>query len=119
MRAASAWLCRAAAIAAAGVGLAALTGQALAADDTAAAAKPEDDVVPYCIEPMDSMLPAVRGKIPPQVLCKEGTHLQRQSRPAQVLPTGEESSERPFVLRFGSTKMANAWFVRGYRVGDP
>jgi hypothetical protein len=31
-----------------------------------------------------------------------------------VVPTGEESSGRPFVLRFGPPETANAWFVRGF-----
>jgi hypothetical protein len=71
-------------------------------------------VVPYCIEPMDSMPAKIRALIEPQFLCAAGTHLKRDSRTARVVPTGEESSGRPFVLRFGPPETANAWFVRGF-----
>jgi hypothetical protein len=102
-------------ICAAGV-LALLTG-ALNAQD----AKPAPSeagggmrVVPYCIEPMESMPEKIRALIEPQFLCAAGTHLNRDSRAARVVPTGEESSGRPFVLRFGPPETANAWYVRGF-----
>jgi hypothetical protein len=76
--------------------------------------KAADGVVPYCIEPMDSMPENVVALIDPQFRCVSGTHLSRDSRPARVVPTHEES--RPFVLRFGPPETANAWYVRGFNV---
>jgi hypothetical protein len=73
-----------------------------------------DTVVPYCIEPMPSMPEKILALIDLQLRCAAGTHLNRDSRPAHVVPTGQESSGRPFVLRFGSPETANAWFVRGF-----
>jgi hypothetical protein len=74
-------------------------------------------VVPYCIEPMPSMPEKILALIEPKFRCPSGTHLTRDSRPARVVPTGEESSGRPFVLRFGAPESANAWFVRGFTTG--
>jgi hypothetical protein len=76
--------------------------------------KPGMQVVPYCIEPMDSMPAKILALIDPQFRCAAGTHLKRESRPTIVTPTGEESSGRPFVLRFEPPEKANAWFVRGF-----
>jgi hypothetical protein len=69
-------------------------------------------VVPYCIEPMDSMPEEIRARIEAQFRCEPGTHLKRDSRPVRVLPSGEEG--RPFVLRFNLPEKANAWYVRGF-----
>jgi len=77
-------------------------------------AKAADDVVAYCIEPMESMPPNILALIEPKFRCPPGTHLTRDNRPAHVVPTGEESSGRPFVLRFNQPETANAWFVRGF-----
>ncbi len=82
----------------------------------AAPETPKGGIVPYCIEPMDTMPDKLVAMIPAQFRCSPGTHLKRDSRPATVVPTGEESSERPFVLRFGPQNTANAWYVRGYSV---
>ena len=72
-------------------------------------------VVPYCIEPMETMPPRILALIEPQFRCAVGTHLKRDSRPTIVVPTGEEpAAGRPFVLRFEPPEKANAWFVRGY-----
>jgi hypothetical protein len=89
---------------------------ALAQDAQPAPADPKaaDGVVPYCIEPMQSMPEKILALIEQQFRCAPGAHLARDSRPARVVPTGEESSGRPFVLRFGSPETANAWFVRGF-----
>ena len=75
------------------------------------------EVVPYCIEPMESMPPKILELIDAQFRCAAGTHLQRDSRPARVVPTGEKS-DRPFVVRFGPPETANAWFVRGFTPGQ-
>ena len=72
-----------------------------------------EQVVAYCIEPMDSMPPKVAELIQPQFRCEPGTHLKRDSRPARVIPSGE-GAERPFVIRFGPPDKVNAWFVRGF-----
>lgn len=77
-------------------------------------AKAQEGVVPYCIEPMESMPEKILALIDSKLRCAPGTHLTRDNRPARVVPTGEESPERPFVLRFGPPETANAWFVRGY-----
>jgi hypothetical protein len=77
----------------------------------------DQQVVPYCIEPMDKMPDKVLALIEPQFRCAAGTHLKRDSRPTIVVPTGEESSGRPFVLRFEPPEKANAWFVRGFTTG--
>jgi hypothetical protein len=98
-----------------GLGLFALVSAAVLAQDAKPApAEPKaaDGVVPYCIEPMDSMPEKIVALIDPQFRCAAGTHLVRDSRPAHVVPTHEES--RPFVLRFGSPETANAWYVRGF-----
>jgi hypothetical protein len=77
--------------------------------------KPGPHVVPYCIEPMETMPAKIVALIDPQFRCASGTHLKRDSRPTIVVPTGEEiSAGRPFVLRFEPPEKANAWFVRGY-----
>ena len=76
--------------------------------------KAAGSVVPYCIEPMESMPQKIVALIDPQFRCEAGTHLKRDSRPAVVVPTGEESSGRPFVLRFSPADKVNAWYVRGY-----
>jgi hypothetical protein len=96
--------------------LALLSGALQAQDAKPASPEPGSatGVVPYCIEPMDSMPEKIRALIEPQFRCAAGTHLKRDSRPARVVPTGEESSGRPFVLRFGPPESANAWFVRGF-----
>ena len=96
--------------------LAAVCAAALAQQDKPAPADPKaaDGVVPYCIEPMQSMPQKILGLIEAQFLCASGAHLARDSRPARVVPTGEESSGRPFVLRFDRPETANAWFVRGF-----
>jgi hypothetical protein len=73
-----------------------------------------ESVVPYCIEPMPSMPEKIFALIELQFRCAAGTHLSRDSRPTHVVPTGQESSGRPFVLRFDSPETANAWFVRGF-----
>jgi hypothetical protein len=77
-------------------------------------AREAGSVVPYCIEPMESMPQKIVALIDPQFRCEAGTHLKRDSRPAVVVPTGEESSGRPFVLRFGPADKVNAWYVRGF-----
>jgi hypothetical protein len=83
----------------------------------APAATTDERVVPYCIEPMESMPPKILALIEAQFLCKAGTHLSRDSRLVRVVPTGEESSGRPFVLRFGPPETSNAWYVRGFTTG--
>lgn len=95
-------------------------GAALAQGAAAPApdAKAQGGVVPYCIEPMESMPEKILALIDSKLRCAPGTHLTRDNRPARVVPTGEESSERPFVLRFGPPETANAWYVRGYTT-DP
>jgi len=98
-------------------GLAALAAGAAAGQEAtppAADPKPGAHVVPYCIEPMDTMPQKVLALIEPQFRCAAGTHLKRDSRPTIVVPTGEESAGRPFVLRFEPPEKANAWFVRGF-----
>ena len=89
---------------------------ALAQQGTPAPGEPKaaDGVVAYCIEPMESMPPKILALIEPKFRCPPGTHLTRDNRPAHVVPTGEESSGRPFVLRFGPPETANAWYVRGF-----
>jgi hypothetical protein len=96
--------------------LALLSGAQLAQQSGPAApdAKAAGTVVPYCIEPMESMPPKILALIEPQFRCAAGTHLKRDSRAARVVPTGEESIGRPFVLRFGPPETANAWYVRGF-----
>jgi len=96
--------------------LAMLAGAALAQESKPAApgAPTDERVVPYCIEPMESMAPKILALIEAQFRCKAGTHLSRDSRPVRVVPTGEESSGRPFVLRFGPPETSNAWYVRGF-----
>jgi hypothetical protein len=93
-----------------------LVGAPYAQESKPAAPDPKaaGSVVPYCIEPMESMPPKILALIEPQFLCAAGTHLKRDSRAARVVPTGEESSGRPFVLRFGPPETANAWYVRGF-----
>jgi hypothetical protein len=93
-----------------------LAAAALAQDSKPAPADKSapDGVVPYCIEPMESMPAKILALIEEQFRCPPGAHLARDSRPARVVPTGEESSGRPFVLRFGPPETANAWFVRGF-----
>ena len=76
------------------------------------ASGPAMHVVPYCVEPMDSMPEKIRALIEAQFRCEAGTHLKRDSRPVRVLPSGEEG--RPFVLRFNRPEEANAWYVRGF-----
>jgi hypothetical protein len=71
-------------------------------------------VVPYCIEPMESMPENVRALVEAQFRCEAGTHLKRDSRPVRVIPSGEEG--RPFVLRFNQPEKANAWYVRGFAI---
>ena len=71
-------------------------------------------VVPYCIEPMESMPEKIRALVEAQFRCEPGTHLKRDSRPVRVIPSGEEG--RPFVLRFDHPDQANAWYVRGFAV---
>ena len=75
-----------------------------------------ESVVPYCIEPMESMPENIRGLIEAQFRCAAGTHLKRDSRPVRVIPSGEEG--RPFVLRFNPPEQANAWYVRGFTTGQ-
>ena len=93
-------------------------GAALAqgAPQQAPDAKTQQGVVPYCIEPMESMPEKILALIDPSLRCAPGTHLTRDNRPARVVPTGEESSGRPFVLRFDPP--ANAWYVRGFTTGQ-
>ena len=74
----------------------------------------DEHVVPYCIEPMESMPDDIRALIDAQFRCAAGTHLKRDSRPVWVVPSGEEALGRPFVLRFKPQEKANAWYVRGY-----
>jgi hypothetical protein len=97
-------------------GLAALAAGAAFGQDAAppADSKSGMKVVPYCIEPMDKMPEKTLALIDPQFRCEAGTHLKRQSRPTIVTPTGEETTGRPFVLRFEPPEKANAWFVRGF-----
>jgi hypothetical protein len=76
----------------------------------------EMHVVPYCIEPMDSMPEQIRALIDAQFRCEPGTHLKRDSRPVSVLPSGEEALGRPFVLRFNQPEKVNAWYVRGFAI---
>ena len=100
-----------------GLSLLALVATAVVAQDSKPApadSKAADEVVPYCIEPMESMPQKIRALIESQFLCPPGTHLTRDSRLARVVPTGEEASGRPFVVRFGAPDQANAWFVRGF-----
>jgi len=80
---------------------------------SASGAGASEQVVAYCIEPMDSMPPKIAELIQPQFRCEPGTHLKRDSRPARVVPSGE-GAERPFVIRFGPPNKVNAWFVRGF-----
>jgi hypothetical protein len=94
--------------------LALSAGGALAQERATPDTKAAGSVVPYCIEPMESMPPKIVALIDPQFRCEAGTHLKRDSRPAVVVPTGEESSGRPFVLRFAPADKVNAWYVRGY-----
>ncbi len=98
--------------------LAVLAGAALAQSGGARGADGRTGVkvVPYCIEPMESMPAKILALIDPQFRCVAGTHLTRDSRPTRVVPTGEESSGRPFVLRFEPPESANAWFVRGFAI---
>jgi hypothetical protein len=93
-----------------------LAGASFAQEPKPAAPDPKaaGTVVPYCIEPMESMPPKILALIDPQFRCVAGTHLKRDSRAARVVPTGEESSGRPFVMRFGPPETANAWYVRGF-----
>jgi hypothetical protein len=99
--------------------LALLAGAAAAQQTQPAAPEPKAaDVVPFCIEPMESMPPKILELIEPQFRCEAGTHLKRDSRPARVVPTGEEALGRPFVLRFGPPETANAWYVRGFVPGQ-
>jgi len=95
--------------------LGALAGAAFAQESQPAApgAGGTENVVAYCIEPMDSMPPKIAELIQPQFRCEPGTHLKRDSRPARVVPSGE-GPERPFVIRFGPPDKVNAWFVRGF-----
>jgi hypothetical protein len=99
--------------------LAAMLAAAAVAQESKPAA-PEattnESVVPYCIEPMESMPEKVRGLIEAQFRCAAGTHLKRDSRPVRVIPSGEEG--RPFVLRFNPPEKANAWYVRGFTTGQ-
>jgi hypothetical protein len=74
----------------------------------------EEHIVPYCIEPMESMPEKIRALIDAQFRCDPGTHLKRDSRPVRVVPSGEEALGRPFVLRFNPPEQANAWYVRGF-----
>ena len=76
----------------------------------------DESVVPYCIEPMESMPENIRTLIEAQFRCEAGTHLKRDSRPVRVIPSGEEG--RPFVLRFNPPEKANAWYVRGFTTGQ-
>jgi hypothetical protein len=94
------------------------SGAALAQPATPAPDEPKaaDGVVAYCIEPMESMPPKILALIEAKFRCPPGTHLTRDNRPAHVVPTGEESSGRPFVLRFNQPETANAWFVRGFNI---
>lgn len=94
--------------------LAMLAGGAVAQESKPAApqAPGGEQVVPYCIEPMESMPANIRGLIEAQFRCDAGTHLKRDSRPVWVVPSGEEG--RPFVLRFKPPEKANAWYVRGF-----
>ena len=96
--------------------LAIYAGAAVAQESKRAApeAATDEHVVPYCIEPMESMPDNIRALIDAQFRCEAGTHLQRDSRPVWVVPSGEEALGRPFVLRFKPTEKANAWYVRGF-----
>jgi hypothetical protein len=96
--------------------LAMFAAAAVAQESKPAAPEPAGDehVVPYCIEPMESMPENIRGLIEAQFRCEAGTHLKRDSRPVWVVPSGEEALGRPFVLRFKPTEKANAWYVRGF-----
>ena len=102
-----------------GATLAAVLAAAAVAQESKPAA-PEattkESVVPYCIEPMESMPENIRGLIEAQFRCADGTHLKRDSRPVRVIPSGEEG--RPFVLRFNTPEKANAWYVRGFTTGQ-
>ena len=89
------------------------TGSSQQTAPGASGAGAAENVVAYCIEPMDSMPPKIVELIQPQFRCEPGTHLKRDSRPARVVPSGE-GSERPFVIRFGPPDKVNAWFVRGF-----
>jgi hypothetical protein len=93
-----------------------LAGAACAEDAAPAAAdsKADAQVVAYCIEPMEAMPAKILALIDAQFRCAAGTHLKRDSRPVRVVPTGEEALGRPFVLRFGPSETANAWYVRGF-----
>jgi hypothetical protein len=98
-----------------GVALLALSaGQGSAQESKPADGESGMRVVPYCIEPMESMSENLRALIEAQFRCDAGTHLKRDSRPVRVLPSGEEG--RPFVLRFNQPEKANAWYVRGFAV---
>jgi hypothetical protein len=94
--------------------LAMLVGAATAQQSkpAAPAAATDQHVVPYCIEPMESMPENIRALIEAQFRCEAGMHLKRDSRPVRVVPSGEEG--RPFVLRFNPPEKANAWYVRGF-----
>jgi hypothetical protein len=93
-----------------------LAGAAVAQESKPAApeAATDEHVVPYCIEPMESMPDNIRALIDAQFRCAAGTHLKRDSRPVWVVPSGEEALGRPFVLRFKPPEKANAWYVRGF-----
>ena len=90
-----------------------LAGAAVAQESKPEAAT-DERVVPYCIEPMESMPDNIRALIDAQFRCASGTHLKRDSRPVWVVPSGEEALGRPFVLRFKPPEKANAWYVRGF-----
>jgi hypothetical protein len=96
--------------------LAIYAGATGAQESKPAAPEPATDehVVPYCIEPMESMPDNIRALIDAQFRCAAGTHLKRDSRPVWVVPSGEEAMGRPFVLRFKPPEKANAWYVRGF-----
>ena len=97
-----------------------VAGAAVAQESKPAGPKPATDeqVVPYCIEPMESMPENIRALIDAQFRCEAGTHLKRDSRPVRVVPSGEEALGRPFVLRFNAPEKANAWYVRGFTPGQ-
>ncbi len=97
--------------------LAMLAGAAIAQESKPAAPATDEQVVPYCIEPMESMPDNIRALIAAQFRCEVGTHLKRDSRPVRVVPSGEEALGRPFVLRFNPPEKANAWYVRGFTTG--
>jgi hypothetical protein len=94
--------------------LLALPALAVAQQSKPAEADPGMRVVPYCIEPMESMPQKIGALIEAQFRFEAGTHLKRDSRPVRVIPSGEDG--RPFVLRFDQPEKANAWYVRGFAV---